>query len=529
MTRHPRAKAAGTDASHESLPTLRLPPVEARAMRREAELAAAAKAAAAAADAPTNASAAARDDDASAGVRDDDAAFDASAIAGTPADASPEDPRERAATIRVQALPQPVAQPTRLGRMARHPGVRRPPLPLPDVLRQGPMPAMKTHVGAAPTAPTPTAGRAPVITAPEHLPEIDTAALVVDLTASLVALEAPDAAAAAMPPAPTPAIVDTAPAAMPPVQVAVSSHTTALPPVSAASPRFDAPVTTVAPAQVSTGAHTLAIAPRRSLRTVVVASAAIVAVAFAGWWLLRPQPHALEVRDVGEVPSQLAAASPAVAPATERAFAKEPPAPVPAIPATPAIAPVVVEPAPPPSSDAPIEPAEPDAGEPVVIADAGAVTPPHASDLPPAPIPVEAAAGPTPTPAAPPAAGPRAPKTSSKAKARKARKPAASTPAAASKPAAVAAAAPSKPTAAPDRLALLREAEQAFAQGRYATALRNAERSLSLGNDVRAARIAALSACKLGRADAARRAFERMPLGQRRGIRNTCSDSGIKL
>lgn len=91
---------------------------------------------------------------------------------------------------------------------------------------------------------------------------------------------------------------------------------------------------------------------------------------------------------------------------------------------------------------------------------------------------------------------------------------------------------PSKPTAtsaAPDPVALLREAEKAFADGRYGTALRNAQRSAALQSDIRATRIVALAACKLGRTDVALSAIERLPVGQRRSVRNTCRDSGVKV
>jgi hypothetical protein len=88
---------------------------------------------------------------------------------------------------------------------------------------------------------------------------------------------------------------------------------------------------------------------------------------------------------------------------------------------------------------------------------------------------------------------------------------------------------PTQAVAGPDPVALLREAEKAFADGRYGTALRNGQRSAALKADARATRIVALSACKLGRAEVAAAAIERLPMGQRRSVRNTCRDANVKV
>jgi hypothetical protein len=146
-----------------------------------------------------------------------------------------------------------------------------------------------------------------------------------------------------------------------------------------------------------------------------------------------------------------------------------------------------------------------------------ALATPTEPEAPPEPEPSLIVEPDAPTPSA--AAKPK-PKSKSKAQRRKA-KPA-STPSKASGKVAA-------PAPALDATALLREAEKAFAEGRHGTALRNAQRSLAARNDPRAARIVVLSACKLGREDVARANFERLPLGQRRGVRNACKDAGVRV
>ncbi len=85
------------------------------------------------------------------------------------------------------------------------------------------------------------------------------------------------------------------------------------------------------------------------------------------------------------------------------------------------------------------------------------------------------------------------------------------------------------PPAASDATALLREAERAFAEGRYATALHFADRSRAKAPDARAARIAALAACRIGQAKKAKAAYLALPAGQRSSVRKQCSDRGIVL
>jgi len=80
-----------------------------------------------------------------------------------------------------------------------------------------------------------------------------------------------------------------------------------------------------------------------------------------------------------------------------------------------------------------------------------------------------------------------------------------------------------------DATALLREAERAFAEGRYATALHFADRSRAKKADPRAARIAALSACRIGNARKAKAALAGVPAAQRSSVTKTCRDRGIDL
>lgn len=86
-----------------------------------------------------------------------------------------------------------------------------------------------------------------------------------------------------------------------------------------------------------------------------------------------------------------------------------------------------------------------------------------------------------------------------------------------------------KPTPALDATALLRDAEKAFADGRFGTALRNAQRSLADRHDPKAVRIVILSACKLRREDVARTQMSRLPFVQRRAVRSTCKASGVDV
>jgi hypothetical protein len=80
-----------------------------------------------------------------------------------------------------------------------------------------------------------------------------------------------------------------------------------------------------------------------------------------------------------------------------------------------------------------------------------------------------------------------------------------------------------------DATALLREAERAFAEGRFATALHFADRSRAKAPDARAARIAALAACRIGQAAKAKAAYAALPPGQRASVRKACSARNIVL
>ncbi len=512
VTRHPRAKSAGPAEPHELLPTLRLPPVDAGAVRAQVQAKAREAAArgeaerrdtaeARPAEAPATEAIVASDaiTDADAARASDAAATETSADASTqPADAAAAaadvDPsslqREHAPTIRVQSLQaaglvgaeEANAPGSRLAAMPRHPGVKRKPLPLPDVLRQGPK-SLPRNAAAMPPAAEPIAAHVP-----EPVVEIDTASLVVDIASALA------------PPEPPPAPITFEPPQRPPEQRE---------PVALAGADAVSLATSLPHARPDTGAVTIAVRPRRSRAWMAAAAIGVLAVGALGYWGLRshePAPTvAASLPAAGETIE--AAARDVVAPTPEPAVAL-PPAPVEPPPVAPT-APPLVAPVEPPAAAPQQAVPPPQAAEPTPSVDAAA----DADDDVPA---VEAAPAPAPA---------RAPKRSTK----RAPKTRESKPAAAREPAVAAKAPPTPAAAAPDRAALLREAEQAFADGRWATALRNAERVLGLGNDARAARIAALSACKLRRADAAQRAFDRLPLGQRRSVRNSCRDAGVKV
>lgn len=85
------------------------------------------------------------------------------------------------------------------------------------------------------------------------------------------------------------------------------------------------------------------------------------------------------------------------------------------------------------------------------------------------------------------------------------------------------------PKVAPDNDMLMREALRAFSQSRWATAFHYTERARALGPNTAASRLAAISACHLGRAAKAEVAYRELPLGQRTGVRNTCRAAGVML
>lgn len=458
VTRRPRSDRAAEP--HELLPTLRLPPVEARALRRQVS-------AEAGPDAPLP--------------------IDSAEIAVVDAGATV------APTTSVRAMPGP-------------PRLHRPPLPMPDVLRQGPRPAPRRGLeepveAAAPSTPVPT----PVTT-------IDTASLVLEVAECLAATPhratppdagAIDAAAArersagpAAPELPAPeraafqsVAIDRAPidpVAIDPAAVRpAASERTALALEPAAALRTDRPLP-------------LPGARARRRRTPWLAGVAAVAASLAAaLWAVAPDPQAASA-GLGALRERVQAVetSPAPAVAPPPAAIAVPVAPPPAEPMPAAVAPDV--PAPPLPAVAlatPTPAAEPDEPDEVTVVE---------------PDP----------PASPAPAAKSTPKSKSKAKSKRRKAKPAPT-----KPSTKVAA----PAPALDATALLREAEKAFAEGRYGTALRNAQRSLAARSDPRAARIVVLSACKLGREDVARTNFERLPLGQRRGVRNTCKDAGVRV
>lgn len=124
-------------------------------------------------------------------------------------------------------------------------------------------------------------------------------------------------------------------------------------------------------------------------------------------------------------------------------------------------------------------------------------------------------------------ASPRSPRKRSKPRASDSPRPAVSVEAAQTPEPAIVRRVPS-PTAS-DATALLREAERAFAEGRYATALHFADRSRAKAPDARAARIAALAACRIGQAKKAKTAWLALPAGQRGSVAKQCRDRGIVL
>ncbi|MBL8941671.1 MAG: hypothetical protein JNK45_00930, partial [Myxococcales bacterium] len=132
MTRRPRPSHRAAEP-HELLPTLRLPPVEARALRRQVS-----------------------------------------------AEAGP----DAALPNESGAIELAAPTPTSVRAMPGPPRLHRPPLPMPDVLRQGPRPAPRR----AAETPVETVARASSV--PEPVTTIDTASLVLEV-AECLAAEAP--------------------------------------------------------------------------------------------------------------------------------------------------------------------------------------------------------------------------------------------------------------------------------------------------------------------------------------------------
>ena len=158
-----------------------------------------------------------------------------------------------------------------------------------------------------------------------------------------------------------------------------------------------------------------------------------------------------------------------------------------------------------------------------VAASLPAVTAIAPSLPPPPPMPVSSAAAPTPTPAVSPPPKQRSVgrRTKSYARARREAVDEETT-----LEAEVAPAAPAVPSEAETWLS---DAEREFAAGRFASALVYADRSRLITGDIRATRMAAISACRTGNAKAAESAFRMLPEAQRTGVRNRCREQGIEL
>lgn len=481
VTRRPRASHKPSEP-HELMPTLRMPPVEARALRRQVS------------GAPEG-----EPDPVSIGSGDIEIDTDEPEVETPPlaenADAAPpavEAPARQPAlpsqaTVRVATIP---TEDTSVGATPKSPTkLHRPPLPLPDVLRNGPRPLPRTDRAPRPIAEASSASTA----VPDAIPVIDTASLVLEMAESLAAVPVPEPEPAAE--TETPIVTDSAHAE--PDVVVVP-----LPP----SPRLEptrVPVATIDDAPQ-------AEPRRRGVLALAIGVAASIAAAV--WWLVPPAGDVAQVdtafAPLGDQLAFVASSTPEPQPVAE----VTPPAPTPALAASSDAAPAaallgakagdLIADAVMPTTDAVPEP-EPAAEDAVIEVD----------DAPVA----------APAPAAAPAPKTKAtPKSKAKAKSKSKPKP---------QPTKVAAAAPPPPpkTAPLDPAALLRDAEKAYAEGRYGTALRSAQRSLALRNDARATRIIALSACKLKRESTAKSAFDKLPLGQRRSVKNACKDVGIKL
>ncbi len=470
VTRRPRASHKPSE-HHELLPTLRLPPVEARALRRRAQ-------------ADVSGHEGAREGD------DDELLLHSGEIELEPQEPSSSlpDPREGLPTLRVlgSGLTPNSMEPIR---------ARRPPLPLPDVLRHGPRLAPQSLALAKPIAITPR----PAV--PEAIMMIDTASLVLEVAESLTAAPMTAAPVTAAP------IVEPAPAVAPELydEGPAKRESTAI-------------ATNAVFAVAAAPGEAAVLAPRgatsRSPRLAWFAAAVGVAasLAVAGWWLAPTASQA--VTGLEPLRDQLTFAATAMA-QPEPTF--EPPTPDRAAPPAVDTKQTALPEADAAFADAPatmLDPPEP----PEALAAIVETTTPAA--MPETPTPPAAATAATLIETTPAPAARRVPRSRKHASPHSAEPKLSASP----RPAPVA-----QPPATLDAEALLRQAEKAFADGRHGTALRNAQRSLAARDNPRAARIVALSACKLGREEVARNAIARLPLGQRRGVRNTCKDAGVRV
>ncbi len=190
VSRRPRAAELQAEPN-ELLPTMRLPPVEARALRRKV-------AAEAGFPEPEDGGEVSRPNPLHAEVgapRAKEHPLHAEVRAVVPtACVKPVQFEPPGAAAAVRPLP---------GRSRLH----RPPLPMPDVLRAGPRPATQRPIAS--TAPT-AAAAAPWPAVPESVTEIDTASLVLEVAESLTATARVTEADAAPPHATDPAYVASA-------------------------------------------------------------------------------------------------------------------------------------------------------------------------------------------------------------------------------------------------------------------------------------------------------------------------------
>lgn len=516
VTRAPRAN--GPADPREQLPTLRMDPIEARAARREvSELATRLGIGGAAkkrVDETTAASAeveAAKVDETAAPIVEASTPPTASAVPDVEPDA-PADPRETAPTLQLQAIP--VLPETR--ERPVHPQARRPPLPLPSVLRSGPrtIGGARMPPAAGVTAPSEYSGPRPGM---EPMPIVDTATLVADCTEELLELEAPshedepEAPATLEPVAATPAE---------PVRGRTVPTVT-----SVRAAEASAAVTLPSDETIAGGAPQ----PRRW--GWIAAAAAVLALAIGlaryGWSSdakqIAPAPHSeASLSAVGDATPEASQTKVIPAPKPERApalaMAPAPtPEPEPALVAPdPELPPV---PAPPVAPTPPLEPAAPEA----------AAAPSDERDD--VAVEVEPAA-PAPAVAAPaPTAAPKPAKSSSRGSSKRKRTIAKrEAPKAAPPPTKTAAAAPSPAAAGkPDAASLLRDAEAAYRSGNWSVAMRTAQKSQAMRGDGRALKIIAMAACRLRKQDTAQRAFDQLPLGMRKSVRTVCKDADVKL
>jgi hypothetical protein len=538
VTRAPRAAAD----PKELLPTLRMPPIEARSVRRDADDLAArlgigkrrageADEAAAAVTAAPRAHAAepvavAQPRATSQPSESAPPSIDPAPAPATTASAPRTDARELLPTVPLPTVP---AAPSARERQL-HPQARRVPLPLPSVLRAGP----RTMGGSRSPRPTDAAASersGPPAGTPEPMPFIDTATLVAACTEQLLELE-PHHAESSAPSGGDGPLDRVATAGVPDAPSIVGADVEFPPPVVA--------FVSVEHPSVDTAA--LHHAPPRRWGW-IAAAAAVLALTVAGIANLGWSSDAREHKPAAPSEATLSVAEPAGERLVESAVERvgdplaDPPHPMTAAPTDPIVA----------RAPEPIVPADPD---PLVLQPEAPLADPTAIDAdivddapllgaePPAvaaPLPVAAA---TPAATAPPAGIEKPPTPVSAKSAARARKSSSARSSQEAMPASrppppsppkVASSAPSPATGKPDATTLLREAESAYAKGNWGAAMRAAQRSQSLRTDGKALRIVAMAACKLQRQDTAQNAFDRLPLGMRKSVRTTCRDAGVKL